>query len=340
MVYKRMHITGGVGAFADEEKFGPDYVLPNNAYLETCAAVGASFFHRNMNMAFGEARYIDQLERALYNGALCGVSLKGDTYFYQNPLEANKDRTRWVWHDCPCCPPMFLKLMGAMPGYIYATDEDSFYINLFVSSEASTSLNDRQITVKQKSRYPWNGRITITVEPRETMSFNLMIRIPEWCIGESLRVNGVSMVDSSKVRGYRRIQRTWQPGDVVELDLPMRVERIKAHPMVEADAGKVAIARGPLVYCFESADNGDSVRLMGLSAGAAFDSYHDPNLLDGVTVVTTTARCLHTPGWTKSLYASAHAAGDGRAVKLKAVPYYANANRGPVEMTVWLPETA
>jgi DUF1680 family protein len=147
MVGRRMHITGGVGAYADEEKFGPDYVLPNDAYLETCAAVGAAFFHRNMNLAFGHARYVDDLERALYNGALAGVSLKGDTYFYTNPLEAGPERSRWVWHDCPCCPPMFLKLMGAMPGYIYATDADSLYVNFFVAGEVSAQVKNTRVAV-------------------------------------------------------------------------------------------------------------------------------------------------------------------------------------------------
>ncbi len=340
MVYKRMHITGGVGAYADEEKFGPDYVLPNNAYLETCAAVGASFFHRNMNVAFGEARYVDQLERALYNGALSGVSLHGDTYFYTNPLEAGKDRTRWVWNTCPCCPPMFLKLMGAMPGYIYATDDDSFYVNLFVSSEAKTTLRQAALRVRQNSRYPWDGNVRISVDPAAPTAFNLMVRVPEWCQGATIKVNGQAVANSRIVRGYTQIQRTWKAGDVVELAMPMPVQAVKAHPLVVADAGKVALMRGPLVYCLESADNGDTVRQLAVDARNGFQGEHRSDLLNGVTVVAGSARLLNAPVWKDSLYASARDLPDSKPVRLTAIPYYANANRGPVNMTVWLPETS
>ena len=179
MVYRRMHITGGVGAFANEEKFGPDYALPNDADLETCAAVGAGFFHHNMNMAFGHSRYVDELERTLYNGSLSGVSLHGEHDFYQNPLVAEKDRARWSWHECPCCPPMFLKMMGAMPGYIYATDEDSVYVNLFVGSRASISTNGSAVSVKQTTRFPWSGNVKIAIEPNRPVAFALMMRIPK-----------------------------------------------------------------------------------------------------------------------------------------------------------------
>jgi DUF1680 family protein len=340
MVYKRMHITGGVGAYADEEKFGPDYFLPNDAYLETCAAVAASFFHRNMNVAFGEAKYADQLERSLYNGGLAGVSLKGDSYFYTNPLEAGEDRTRWVWHDCPCCPPMLLKLMGAMPGYIYSTDADSFYVNLFVSSEATTALKQNRLTVKQNSRYPWDGSIRITVNPAAPIGFNLMLRIPEWCRSATLRVNGQSVSTMNQVRGYAQIQRTWSPGDVVELMLPMPVEPVKAHPLVEADAGKVALMRGPLVFCLESADNGEAVQRIAVSARTAFQSEYRSDLLNGVTVVMGPARILNAPVWEDSLYVRIRDLTESSPARLTAIPYYANANRGRVKMTVWLPEAS
>jgi DUF1680 family protein len=338
MVHKRMHITGGVGAYADEEKFGPDYVLPNDAYLETCAAVGAAFFHRNMNVSFGEARYMDQLERALYNGALSGVSLEGNTYFYMNPLEAGKDRTRWVWHDCPCCPPMFLKLMGGLLGYIYATDADSLYVNLFVSSEARTNVKGSQLSIKQSSRYPWDGNIRITVTPVNPAEFSLMLRIPEWCRAATIKVNGATISNAPRIRGYAQIQRTWKPGDVVELMLPMPVEPVKAHPLVEADAGKVALMRGPLVYCLESADNSRDVRQIAIATRASFSTYYDPDLLRGITVITANAQLLDAPVWRESLYSSARDLPVAETIKLTAIPYYANANRGPVDMTVWLAE--
>jgi DUF1680 family protein len=338
MVYKRMHITGGVGAYADEEKFGPDYVLPNDAYLETCAAVGAGFFHRNMNLAFGEARFADQLERVLYNSALSGVSLAGNSYFYMNPLEAGTDRKRWVWHDCPCCPPMFLKLMGALPSYIYATDADSLYINLFVSSEAKTAVGQVPVKVKQISRYPWEGNIRLTLDPANPANFNLMVRIPEWCRHADLKVNGQAIANAERLRGYVRMARSWKAGDVVEINMQMPVQPVKAHPLVEADAGKVALMRGPLVYCVESADS-QAVRHLAIAPRSAFAAHYEPDLLNGVIVITGTARALNAPVWNGSLYASARDLPDAETVKLTAIPYYANANRGPVDMAVWLPET-
>jgi hypothetical protein len=291
-----------------------------------------------MNLAFGEARYADELERALYNGAMAGVSLKGDTYFYMNPLEAGKSRTRWVWHECPCCPPMFLKLMGGLPSYIYSTDADSLYVNLYVSSEATTTLRDKRLVVKQSSRYPWDGNIRITVEPAEPMPFKLMVRIPEWCQGGRLSVNGQMVATAPTVRGYRQIERTWKPGDVVEVVLPMKAEPVKAHPLVVADAGKVAFMRGPLVYCVESADNGDLVRQMAIESEASFETHYDEKLLKGIVVITGHARSIDARPWKTSLYASARELPANKPVRFTAIPYYANANRGPVDMTVWLPE--
>ena len=338
MVYKRMHITGGVGAYANEEKFGPDYVLPNDAYLETCAAVGAAFFHRNMNAAFAHAQYADALERCLYNGALSGVSLKGDTYFYTNPLEADTDRSRWAWNGCPCCPPMFLKLMGAMPGYIYSTDADSLYVNLFVASQASAEVAGTPVSIKQSSRYPWEGNVKIFVDPATPSPFGVMIRIPGWCRQASLKINGQPVSKLETVRGYARLARTWRKGDVIELSLEMPVQAVKAHPLVVADAGKVALVRGPLVYCLESADNNQPVRQVAIPPHTKFAVAYKPDLLNGVVAITMPAKLLTSPIWHNNLYASAQQLPEAKSIELRAVPYYANANRGPVEMTVWLPE--
>ena len=337
MVYRRMHITGGVGAYAQEEKFGPDYVLPNDAYLETCASVGSAFFHRNMNLLFGDARYTDELERALYNGALSGVSLKGDTYFYQNPLEAGVDRERWVWHDCPCCPPMFLKLMGAMPGYIYATDPDGVYVNLFVSSKATMLVQNTILEIRQTTRYPWDGVVRISVQPERTAAFNLMTRIPGWCEGATLTINGQSVTNFERIRGYARIHRLWRSGDVVEINMPMPVRVVKANPMVEADAGKIALMRGPIVYCVESADNGDSVCTFAVRRQTSWATEHRPDL-GGLMVVKGNAIVTESSAWESRLYLSATGIPKPKSVELVAIPYYANANRGPVLMRVWIPE--
>lgn len=334
MVYRRMHITGGVGAFADDERFGPDYTLPNNAYLETCAAVGASFFHHNMNMAFAHSRYADELERSLYNGALSGVSLKGDTYFYQNPLEADTSRTRWSWHPCPCCPPMFLKLMGMMPSCIYATDADSVYVNLFVGSRATMVVSGSNVAIRQTTGYPWDAHVHIAVEPTQPATFAVMLRIPEWCRDETVRINGQRIPTDQRIRGYLRIVRTWKGGDVLELDMSMPVRQVYANPLVQADVGRSMIMRGPLVYCVESVDNSD-VPGLHLPTSARFGTRFDQATLGGIVVITAPGAVTEVPSQT--LYATSPQAYRARPADIAAIPYYANANRGPVDMAVWLP---
>ena len=338
MVYRRMHITGGVGALANEEKFGPDYVLPNDAYLETCAAVGASFFHHNMNMAFGDARYADELERSLYNGALAGVSLRGDTYFYQNPLVCDTSRTRWKWHECPCCPPMFLKLMGAMPGYIYATDSDSIYVNLFVGSRVQTVVGQTQLSLRQTTHYPWEGKVHVEVQPAQASQFSLMLRIPGWCRGERVTVNGRPTSSRERELGYVRISRMWNPGDTVDIDLPMPARLTRANPLVQADAGRVAITRGPLVYCVESHDVNAPVSTLRISPRTEFASDVRSDLPGGVVGLSGSAiSCTDNRNDAQGLYVDVEAGFARQPVRLSAIPYYANANRGPVDMAVWFP---
>jgi DUF1680 family protein len=336
MVYRRMHITGGVGAFADEERFGLDYALPNNAYLETCAAVGAAFFHHNMNLAFGHSRYVDELERALYNGALAGVSLKGNTYFYENPLVADPTRTRWSWHNCPCCPPMFLKLMGALPSYIYATDSDSAYVNLFIGGKATMQVNGAKVTLRQITRYPWEGSVRICVDPASSASFALMLRIPEWCTGQTVTVNGQPISSAQRVRGYVRISREWSPNDVVDLEIPLPVRQVYANPLVQADIGRCGVMRGPIVYCVESADNSQVPQLV-LPRSATLSPTFENDLLGGVVVVS--AQGTVSGSASQALYSTSPQAYQARSIAIKAIPYYANANRGPVNMAVWLPYT-
>lgn len=336
MVFKRMYITGGVGSVHTEEKFGPDYVLPNDGYLETCASVGSGFFHQNMNETFGEARYADELERVLYNGVLSGVSLKGDTYFYQNPLVADTDRSRWAWHECPCCPPMFLKMMGAMPGYIYATDHDSAYVNLFIGSHAHFMVNGTKVALKQNTKYPWNGAVRITLEVSQPTPFNLMLRVPGWCREAVLKVNGQPHPTSDRTRGYIRIHRTWQQGDSVELDMAMSAQFVTASPLVQDDGGRVALMRGPIVYCIESTDNGIHTRTLTLSANQNLSTELWADQLGGVMAIKGSATTVAKKPWSNRLYASAGEA-TSSSQPLTAIPYYANANRGPVEMAVWIP---
>jgi len=340
LVERRMHITGATGAFAKDEKFGEDYELPNDAYLETCAAVGAGFFHENMGLLDGQARYFDELERVLYNGALSGVSLAGNSYFYQNPLEAGKDRTRWAWHTCPCCPPMFLKMMGAMPGYIYATDDSGLYVNLFVSSRAQVRAGAANLTVSQATHYPWDGSVEITLNPDKAADFPLYIRIPGWSRDAAIKVNGQAISSWQKVRGYARLQRTWKKGDTVELALPMPVERVRANPLVKNNIGNVSLMRGPIVYCLESADNTEPLRLLRIPAASNLTVEFHPELLGGVAVVKGAALADSASTWSGSLYLPFDRAPMPKETTFTAIPYYANANRGPVNMEVWIPETA
>jgi DUF1680 family protein len=340
MVQRRMYVIGGLGAVAGHEGFGPDFELPNNGYLETCAAIGAGFFHHNLNLALADARYVDELERTLYNAVLPGVSLQGNTYFYENPLEAGPKRARWAWHGCPCCPPMFLKIMGALPGYVYAQDEDGIYVNLFVGSRAEVRLSTGRVALRQTTRYPWDGAIKLSIEPEQSLEFALSVRLPAWCSEPKLQVNGQPLASVEHARGYARLQRRWQAGDVVELSLPMPVQRLKAHPRVEADRGRTALQRGPLVYCFEAVDNGGHVRNLVVPPDAPLSVAHRADLLGGLTVITGQAFSLHRVAWPESLYLPTTVVSGATNVGFTAIPYFANANRQPGDMLVWMAETA
>jgi DUF1680 family protein len=347
MSEKKMYVTGGIGATAQGEAFGKDYILPNDGYLETCGAVGAGFFARNLNLLTGDARYVDALERELYNGALAGVSLAGDTYTYVNPLVSPNGNSRWSWNGCPCCPPMFLKLMGAMPGYIYAQDKTGIYVNLFVGSKAQIQFGERKVVLNQATEYPWQGDVKISVESAEASEFDLHIRIPEWCQGTSsadelyhvrgrpasggfrLKVNGKTIDKLDTARGYATIHRKWKRGDIVQLNLAMPVLGVTANQQVEATKGRVALLRGPIVYCFEGTDNGQAVQNLIVSPETKFTPEYRSNLLGGVTVLTATATGVFKTAVDKI---------SSTPFKVTAVPYYANANRGTCQMQVWMAE--
>lgn len=334
MVYRRMYITGGLGAVAGHEGFGPDYVLPNSGYLETCAAVGAAFFHHNLNLLTADARCADELERALYNGILVGTSLTGDSYFYENPLERGPETSRWPWHGCPCCPPMFVKAMGALPGYIYATGPETLYVNLFIGSTGRTSVGGAEVEVTQTTRYPWEGDVRITVDPEREVTFSLCVRIPGWSRGATLLVNGEPAAVGLLGDGYARIHRTWSRGDEVRLHLPMAPQRVRAHPSVEADRGRVALTRGPLVYCLEGIDNGGAARTLALPRSAPLTVEWRGDLLGGVMVLGATGLSVQED-W-RELYAPVDETLRATRQPLLAVPYFASANRGPTDMVVWV----
>lgn len=329
MAGKRMFITGGVGAIHEDEKFGPDYFLPTDAYLETCAAVGAGFFSQRMNQLTCNARYMDEVERVLYNNVLTGVSLSGDKYTYQNPLNTDKP-DRWEWHVCPCCPPMFLKIMAAMPGYIYAYQGDNVYVNLFIGSEVRVPVGkSNSVRLKQLTSYPWHGAVSIQVNPDKASTFSMKVRIPGWAQGTEnpydlyqsnlkapvkLKVNQEDVL-LRIVDGYAEINREWKKGDHIELELPMQPRLITANKAVENLRGQVALASGPIIYCFEDADNPE-LQTFKLQAQTPLELSHDSNLLNGVNII----KCQ----------------GD---IPAKAIPYYAVANREESHSyKVWIPQ--
>lgn len=340
MVARRMYLTGGVGAVANDEKFGDDYFLPNTGYAETCAAAAAAFFHENMHLAFGDAGYVDELERVLYNGFLSGVGGSGNCYFYENPLEAGPQHRRWDWHPCPCCPPMFLKVAGELPSYIYAQNADGLYVNLYIGNHATAVLNHTKVGLELTTQYPWEGRVKLAVSPERPTKFALRLRLPGWCEQPEIRVNRRTVKDLKRASGYAQIEREWKRGDVVELRLPMPVQRVYAHPQVEANQDRVALQRGPLVYCLEGIDNGGTLRNLVIPPETKLVAERCDNLLGGVTVIRGKARALHQTAWADRLYQSGPTLPGTTNIEFTAIPFYANANRQPSEMRVWIAESA
>jgi DUF1680 family protein len=321
---RKMFITGGVGPIKEYEGFGYGYYLPNSGYIETCAGAGLAFWAGQMSQAFGGGEYMDVYERVLYNNVLAGVSLEGTKYSYENPLLNNGSMHRWDWHSCPCCPPMLLKLFSEMPGWIYAHDGADLFVYLYIGSRARVDLPTGAVDLELETGYPWNGSARLTLCGVGSGDFGLRLRIPGWCRGWRLRVNGAARAESARanaalVDGCAVLSGPWRAGDVIELELDMPVERVVCHPYSLSTRERVAIQRGPLVYCLEGVDN-PGVGDPALPAQARFQARHRPDLLGGVTVVTTQAAGGET---------------------LTAVPYFAWDNRPAPDaardwLAVWL----
>lgn len=336
VVEKKLALTGGVGAQHHGEAFDENYKLPNlTSYNETCAAIGSIFWNHRMFLLSGEAKYYDIVERTLYNGFLSGVSLNGTEFFYVNPLACDaeygfnfgKTLTRQAWFDCSCCPTNVVRLLPALPEYIYAQQDRHVYINLYINSSTSLNIGGTEVKVRQESQYPWDGTIKIHIDPSDKVSFALMLRLPSWAKGRpvpdsdlyryadaraaeiELRING-SVVPISENDGYILVKREWKSGDTIELSIEMPIRRVLAHPKVEDCAGKVAIERGPIVYALESVDNKDNVLEMSLDMSTELLAEHRPDLLNGITVISSES--------------------------MTAIPYYAWSHRGISEMTVWI----
>lgn len=334
---RRMYVTGGLGSTASIEGFTVDYDLPNViAYAETCAAVGLVFWMHRMNRVTRDGRYTDVLERALYNGVLSGLGADGRHFFYANPLASGGGVTRRPWFDVACCPPNLARLLGSLGGYVYGSTTDEAVVHLYVAGTATFHLGDVTVRLRVETDYPVDGEVRFTLEPERPVTFGFVVRIPGWCEDAMLAVNGEEVeVAAATDRGYVRLEREWRPGDVVRLALAMPVRRVHAHPRVAADAGCVALARGPLVYCAEEADNGSRLHEVVLPADAGLTT-GPAGGLPGAVAVHATARRETEADWDGVLYRSA--APRSEPVELVAVPYHLWANRGAGEMRVWLRE--
>ena len=346
VVQHKLYLTGSIGSIRFHEQFGSGYELPNlSAWNETCAAYGNIVWNQRMFQAHQDAKYIDVLERVLYNGFAGGISLKGDRFFYQNPLRSFGNYERFEWIDVPCCPPNVVRLMASVGSYIYAQSSDSLYINLFVGSKAKVSLSSgNMVAIQQETRYPWEGNVNIRVDLERAEPFTILLRIPGWARNEvlprdlyeyadkveekpTLRVNG-QPVELTIESGYMRIERKWAPGDDIHLHLPMPVRRVKANSQVQEDQSMVALQRGPLVYCAEWPDNNGHALDFIISENVRFETQWRPELLNGVQVVTGNAETLQQENNGREL--------TQRPRQMVAIPYFAWANRGPGEMAVWM----
>ena len=343
LVSKKLFITGGMGSRPQGEGFGPNYELNNHTnYCETCASIANVYWNYRMFLATGEAKYMDVLERALYNGVISGVSLSGDKFFYDNPLESMGEHERQRWFGCACCPGNVTRFMASVSNYVYATQGNDIYVNLYIQGKSEMKTTDNQVQLVQTTGYPWDGKVSIEVKPEKESEFAIRLRIPGWLQSApvasdlytyttpaekyTLKVNG-STVKPAEGDGYATIVRTWKPDDVIELELPMEVRRVKANDQVEDDRGMLAMERGPIVYCLEGIDQPDSVVFNKfIPADAKIDATFDVNLLKGVMVLSGTAKVVAQDGSIKD-------------VPFKAVPYSTWNNRGAGQMEVWVADS-
>ena len=347
VVYRNMYITGGIGSAGSNEGFSQDYDLPNeHAYCETCASVGMVFWNQRMAAMSGDATYMDVLERSLYNGALDGLSLSGDRFFYGNPLASRGQHQRREWFGTACCPANIARLIASLGDYIYAKSADAIYINLYVGSNTSIPIANGEVGIKMETNYPWEGAVSLQVDPAKPAAFAVKMRIPQWAYSRfnspgnlykgisvglpaySVLLNGKE-VTYKEENGYIVIDRKWSKGDKIALNLGMGVSMMSARPELKQDSGRIAIQRGPLVYCVEGADNNGKAWNIIVPENTRF-TVIDHKVQDESVKALTAEVPVVTVG------------SDGLSLKTEmkkiiAIPYYAWANRGKNEMQVWLP---
>ena len=337
VVGKKLYITGGIGASHKGEAFDKNYILPNaEAYNETCAAISNMFWNHRLSLLHGDAKYIDVFERTLYNGFLSGLSLDGNSFFYVNPLESHGDHGRSPWFNTACCPVNVVRFLPSLPGYIYSQTDDEIFINLFINNEADIHLADRSVKISQESNYPWEGNMNVTISPDKPGKFRVNIRVPGWADNRpvpsdlyryqnftnrkmSLKVNG-ELIFPDMRGGFAGIEREWKAGDKIELFLPMSPRQVLSSDSIKTNQGQIAIERGPVVYCAEAIDNGNSLKNLNLPKRQKFENEFQSDLLGGIMVLTGKAYR------------------NGETVPFKAIPYYSWAHRGEGEMKVWFPK--
>lgn len=314
VVHRNMYITGGIGSSRDNEGFTEDYDLPNlDAYCETCASVGMVLWNQRMNQLTGDSKYIDVLERSLYNGALAGISLGGDRFFYVNPLESKGDHHRQEWYGCACCPSQLSRFLPSIGNYIYASSDDALWVNLYIGNTGQIRIGETDILLTQETDYPWDGSVKLTISTSQPLEKEIRLRIPDWCKTYDLSING-KRINVPKEKGYAVIK-DWKSQDVIALDMDMPVEIVAADPHVKENFDKRAIQRGPLVYCMEEIDNPEYFDQIQLSPSTTFQTAFVSDILNGIKTIKT----------------------NGRAQSATFIPYYAWDNRKAGKMRVWIP---
>ncbi len=332
---RNTYVTGGIGPSAHNEGFTEDYDLPNlTAYQETCASVAIAMWAHRLNLLYADSRYADAVETALYNGILSGVSLDGKRFFYVNPLESRGNHHRSDWFGCACCPPNVARTLAALGNYAYAVSDNAVWVNLYIQGSATVDVAGKPVVLNVKTNYPWEGEVQLTPQVSEPARFQIRLRVPGWCQGAWVEVHGQKVPVKDLDNGYIVLERTWSEKDVIDLHLPMTIDRVSANPKVPADAGAVALRRGPIVYCFEGVDNAAPLHTVAIVAGTEFKSVFTQDLLGGIVTLAGSGHVADPEGWEGKLY---RANVQPREVPVKAVPYYSWDNRAAGDMRVWFP---
>ena len=354
MVSKKIYVQGGAGAVGSGERYGDNYELPNTtAYNETCAAIANVFWNERMFLLHGDAKYIDVLEKILYNGLISGVGLDGKSFFYTNAMQIKNsfshpdmEPERSGWFPCSCCPTNLVRLLPSVPGYVYAQKDDKLFVNLFISSHVSLNIQNKQVEIVQQNNYPWNGDLKFTVNPKSSFAFSMLVRIPGWAKNEEIpsdlyafknnsdnktiiTINGKEIAYQIQ-NGYAVLNRTWKKNDIIQVNLPMEVRKVIANKNIKNDIGKVALQRGPIMYCAEWIDNNGKASNIVMPVNTAFTTEYKPDLLNGIEIIKASVPAVLIDANGENLHTVNQ--------PFVAIPYYAWANRGKGEMMIWFPE--